>query len=379
MSDVKNPPKKPGKRAISATIQSIRRASIAATLFEPTTLGRAVRRLGFVQADPIRSPARAQDLILRHRVLDYRAGDLETRFARLGLAEDFLYAYGFVPDTTLRLLHPRHDPDGPEGRHLPTGLAADVLAFVRERRQTHPRDLEARFGRERAMNGWGGVSKATTRALQSLHHHGLIRVAKRRDGIRVYAPALPHGPRFSPEERLRRLIVLVMRILAPISPSSLRSTLRLLSRGAPGLGDMNAMVATLLKAGELESCSVEGETYLRLALSGTKPTTEVRPSLRFLAPFDPIVWDRRRFAHLWGWTYRFEAYTPPAKRNLGYYAMPMLWGENVIGWANFGMSDDGLQAELGYVERAAAGREFKRALDAELAAMEIFLRGRERH
>lgn len=55
------------------------------------------------------------------------------------------------------------------------------------------------------------------------------------------------------------------------------------------------------------------------------------PQVNFLAPFDPLVWDRRRFEHLWGWSYRFEAYTPPAKRVRGYYAMPLLWGERVIG------------------------------------------------
>jgi len=48
-------------------------------------------------ADPIRAPARAQDLTLRHRVKDYRAGDLERRYAALGVEEDFFVTYGFVP------------------------------------------------------------------------------------------------------------------------------------------------------------------------------------------------------------------------------------------------------------------------------------------
>ena len=48
--------------------------------------------------------------------------------------------------------------------------------------------------------------------------------------------------------------------------------------------------------------------------------------MRLLAPFDPIVWERRRFEHLWGWDYRFEAYTKPEQRRFGYYAMPLLWG-----------------------------------------------------
>ena len=68
---------------------------------------RAIEKLGFVQADPIRAPARAQDLLLRHRVVDYHAGDLERRYARLAVDEDALVNYGFLPRKHLALLHPR--------------------------------------------------------------------------------------------------------------------------------------------------------------------------------------------------------------------------------------------------------------------------------
>ncbi|HTU54059.1 MAG TPA: crosslink repair DNA glycosylase YcaQ family protein [Acetobacteraceae bacterium] len=103
---------------------------VQASLGTPTTLGRAIARLGFVQADPIRAPARAQDLTLGHRVGAYRAGDLDRRFVRLGIEEDFLYAYGFMPRATLSLLHPRCDPSCAGGFHVPSGLAADVLGSL---------------------------------------------------------------------------------------------------------------------------------------------------------------------------------------------------------------------------------------------------------
>ena len=60
----------------------------------------------------------------------------------------------------------------------------------------------------------------------------------------------------------------------------------------------------------------------------------VEEKVRLLAPFDPVVWDRARFEFLWGWTYRFEAYTTAAKRVRGYYALPILWRDRVIGWGN---------------------------------------------
>src|SRR5215510_13162108 len=90
------------------TVERLRMHAISQSLFPPTTLKVAVRRLGFVQADPIRSPARAQDLILRHRVKGYRAGDLERRYAALDIEEDVLYAYGFIPRSIWQFLHPRN-------------------------------------------------------------------------------------------------------------------------------------------------------------------------------------------------------------------------------------------------------------------------------
>src|SRR5579875_2547068 len=170
------------------SLDRLRAYARSVTLFAPTSLSDAVSRLGFVQADPIRSPARAQDLILRHRAKGYRAGDLERAFRRLKLEEDFLYAYGFMTRETRDLLHPRLDAEAEDGTYLPTGLAAEVLTFVRRHGPTHPRDLERHFGRELAVNGWGGFSKASTRALERLRHYGFLRVAHRRDGIRVYEP-----------------------------------------------------------------------------------------------------------------------------------------------------------------------------------------------
>jgi uncharacterized protein YcaQ len=96
--------------------------------------------------------------------------------------------------------------------------------------------------------------------------------------------------------------------------------------------------------------------------------------LRLLAPFDPIVWDRRRFEAFWGWAYRFEAYTPAAQRVRGYYALPMLWQGQVIGWGNLAVREGRLQPQLGYVAgRPPAGHDFVLALEQELARMATFL------
>jgi uncharacterized protein len=355
------------------TLAEVRGRAVRGSLATPMPIGRAVAVLGFVQADPIRAPARAQDLILRHRVAGYRSGDLERRFPRLGLQEDFLYAYGFMPDETWRLLHPRHDPESADGRHVPSGLAAEVLAHVRRHGATHPAELADSFGKDRAVNGWGGFSKATTRALQSLHYHGLLRVARRRDGIRIYDATPPHGEPAAPAERLQRLVLLVTRILGPVPDTGLSATFALLGRGAPGLGKWRDTVQELLATGELESGELDGVRYLWPASMPKADASDGRRAVRFLAPFDPIVWDRRRFEHLWGWPYRFEAYTKPPNRQFGYYAMPLLWGDQVIGWVNVTTPDGRLDVQAGFVGSHPKDRAFRRGFDAEVARMEAFL------
>src|SRR5687768_5717672 len=102
-----HPEPRPEPRVRVPTLDQLRRYAVARSLFPPTTLGRAIERLGFVQADPIRAPARAQDLTLRHRVRRYRAGDLERRYTRLAIEEGFFVNYGFLPREHHALMHPR--------------------------------------------------------------------------------------------------------------------------------------------------------------------------------------------------------------------------------------------------------------------------------
>src|SRR5512144_3052495 len=82
---------------------------------------------------------------------------------------------------------------------------------------------------------------------------------------------------------------------------------------------------------------------LVLAIARESAQCAVENTVRLLTPFDPVVWDRERFEMFWGWQYRFEAYVPAAKRRLGYYALPLLWRDRVLGWANLQMKDEQLK------------------------------------
>jgi len=86
-----------------------------------------------------------------------------------------------------------------------------------------------------------------------------------------------------------------------------------------------------------------------------------------------VVWDRRRFRLFWGWEYKLEAYVPAHKRRMGHYAIPMLWGEQIPGWANLKVVEGRLQYELGFAGPRPRGRAFPRALDEALQQMREFL------
>jgi uncharacterized protein YcaQ len=301
-------------------------------------------------------------------VKDYRAGDLEREYPSLDLDEDFLYAYGFMPLSTWELLHPR----------LESKLSAaerKVLEIVSLHRQIHPRELEAYLGRKREINAWGGYSKATTRTLHSLHYRGLLRIAGRDNGIRLYEAISRQPEKLEPADRLRRLTLLIAAILAPVSDRSLRSTLRHLGHAAPALEGRRAIIKRLIESGELASRIIDEVRYVWPA--GRMARSEPGDTLRFLAPFDPLVWDRSRFEHFWGWSYRFEAYTPAPKRKLGYYAMPMLWRDDVVGWVNISNRQGKFSVQPGFIKGDPNEASFRRGFESEVARFEQFLQKRE--
>jgi uncharacterized protein YcaQ len=348
---------------------SLRRYAVARSLFVPTTLQDAIERLGFVQADPIRAPARAQDLTLRHRVDGYRAGDLERLYTRLEVHEDFFVNYGFVSSAVSSLMHPRGGPtpwSAARGRHVKA-----LLAFVRERGEVHPRAVDEHFALGTVTNYWGGSSSATTHLLDQMHYRGLLRVARRDAGIRVYA-VHEHAPApRDPAARRARLDALVDAVVskyAPLTSSGLNRLVKRLRYATPQWAtDLNRAVQRARH--RLAHVRVEGVDWYWPAHE-SPAAAEPDDTVRLLAPFDPVVWDRPRFELLWEWEYRFEAYTPVPKRKLGYYALPLLWRDRVLGWANVAAAGGAISPEIHYVAgRPPRDRGFATALDGELSRL----------
>ncbi|MEO5701066.1 MAG: crosslink repair DNA glycosylase YcaQ family protein [Casimicrobiaceae bacterium] len=355
------------------SLSHLRRYAVARSLFRPTTLQRAIERLGFVQADPIRSPARAQDLTLRHRVRNYRAGDLERRYARLSVDEDFFINYGFLPSSHLALMHPRTVETAWDAATARRARA--ILAFVRDQGSAHPRAIEFHFAHGTVRNAWGGASNASTHLLLAMHYRGLLRVARRDSGVRVYAAPAHAPPTMAVHARLDALVDILVQTYAPLPSTTLTHLIRRLRYAAPQW--RSGLPEAIRRAkGRLGRARVGGTDWWWPAEENPAMAqgAAAEPRVRLLAPFDPIVWDRERFARFWQWDYRFEAYTPAAKRERGYYALPLLWRDAIVGWANLAVREGKLRCEAGYIAgRPPLDQRFRSALLGELASMRTFL------
>jgi uncharacterized protein YcaQ len=286
--------------------------------------------------------------------------------------EDTFVNYGFVPRSLHVVMHPRTQR---MRLAVPrTARERAVVEFVKQRGAVHPREVDEHFAHGTVTNYWGGSSSATTHLLEHLHYRGLLRVVRREAGIRVYTVhehAQQPGDAAARRAQLDRLVDAAVHTYAPLPDASLSFLVRRLRYAAPHL--RSDLTAALVRARQRLSHARAGDVIWYWPAGERLARSAPRDEVRLLAPFDPVVWDRRRFELFWGWAYRFEAYTPSAKRTLGYYAQPLLWRDRIVGWGNVAAANGKLRDDIGYVAGEPDDEGFKSALEAELDRFRVFL------
>jgi uncharacterized protein len=301
------------------------------------------RRLGSIQFDPLAVAGRSHDLVLHARVAEYDPAWCDLLYERREIFEAYnkglsLVATGELPwfrvssKNASRILAENAD------------VAGRVVERIRAEGPLSSLDFESERG---ATTDWFGVPTNTVRAVLEAYAVTGVLGLSRRDGNRRYYDVV---------ERL-----LPANLLAREIP--LREQLRhkLLSRyrahgllGVGGGGDIfggigpakpdpsrpehpgrTALREELVATGELVPVEVENVRGKRLVLRAEvdlldRPP-EPPPSVAFLPPFDPLVWDRGLLGSLFEFEYVWELFVPPEKRRWGWYVLPILFGDRLVG------------------------------------------------
>lgn len=302
------------------------------------------RRLGVLQLDSVNVLTRSHYLPAWSRLGAYAPDALDelSRAAPRALFEYWGHEASLLPVELQPLFRWRMAQAaqkawrGVRAMQKKRGLLDEILAFIRERGPIGVADLEVQTPARARSGGWWGWSE-TKRALEWLFWSGQITSAGRRRFERLYD--LPE--RVLPESVLatatpseadahRRLIETAARAMGVASEADLRDYYRL-----PLLGARRA-VAELVESGALRKVSVEGWNkpgYLhRDAVVPSSATSASDASRRaLLSPFDSLIWTRDRTERLFGMRVRLEVYVPAPKRVHGYYVLPFLLGDQLVG------------------------------------------------
>jgi uncharacterized protein YcaQ len=315
---------------------AVKGAQLAAP--QPSSILDVVHHLGALQIDPTNAVARTELLVLWSRLGDYSVAELE----RLRWEERSLFEYWArivpVSDFAIHRETMRRYPRGESARaRYVRGWLAGNASFrryvVRELRKRGPlrsRDLEDRAAVPWKTGGWND-GKSLGRLLDVLWFKGEIAIAARDGNERVWAAAedvLPLSePRLPPREVARRLLETQLRWCGLARSHRFGFAFD----GAPPARD--SALRALLREGRAVTVEVEGLPGEWLAHADVleKEEQEFRPRTTLLSPFDVLVADRDFAAELFEFRYRLEMYVPAAKREYGYYVLPILHGDRLVG------------------------------------------------
>ena len=303
-----------------------------------------IEHLGLLQFDPLEVPgARNHDLVLHARIRGYRRGWCERwlygRDRRL--IEVYNKSLNILPVDELPHYAISWDR---AGRHYQDSIlreqAAVAEAIVTQIRRDGPLSTASFKEHNHAIDWWWAPTPAARAVMEALFVSGRLGIA-RRDGNRRYydlierlVPARLLNRRESEDDALRHRLLSRYRavgLLAGQAPSDV-------IYGTGSVTDRARWVAELVDEGLLLPVSVDGLKQLRYAVADERPllaatTRRSRrtPAVTFLAPLDPLVWDRRLLRELFAFDYTWEVYVPAAKRKHGYYVLPLLFGDRIVG------------------------------------------------
>jgi len=319
-----------------------------------------VERLGYVQIDSINVIDRAHHLILAARLDDYDPAHLTHALERSRrLFEHWTHDACAIP--TAWYPHWHHRFRRFEARHRTqawwrerfgrdaAGVLRTVLARVRREGPLRARDFLPLDAPRREQGGWWNWHPEKA-ALEILWRSGRLAIARRERFEKVYdlperVHARAHALRASDaathldwacREALARLGVATEREIAAFFAAVTVTEVRAWAKEALRRGEIERVTVEPEGGGRPVACVAPAEWRdltgnPRAAATQSRAKSPAASEIIPLAPFDPLVRDRARLLRLFGFDFRFEAFTPAAKRRYGYYCMPLLEGDRLVG------------------------------------------------
>jgi uncharacterized protein YcaQ len=316
---------------------------------EPGSVLRVVERLGSLQFDPLEVAGRNHDLVLLARIAGYRRDWTDHwLYEDRRLYETYNKSLNIVPTAELPLyrwtwdeMHRRHE-GGAFDEHAP--LVEELLGRIRENGPLLPRDVGAR----QAIDWYWRPTNQVRAILEGLAEAGILGIARREGNLRVYDlaerlfPASVLADRRSEEEQQQHRLLSRYRGNGLLGASGNQE---LWVGGTGYSADRAARRAALVDAGRLFPVHVEGLKGERFVVAedrafldqaetevtaGARPG-DAEPAATLLAPLDPLCWDRDLLRRLFDFDYVWEVYVPEAKRRWGYYVLPVLYGDRLVG------------------------------------------------
>jgi uncharacterized protein YcaQ len=359
---------------IELTLAEARRLAVAAQRLDgsaPSTPTEVVRALGSVQIDPVAAVARAERMVLYSRLGPYDVAELETALSRGDLYEYWAHivpASDFGIHREVMRRYPRGDRA--RSRYIREWVSANasfrryVLRELRRRGPLLSRDLEDRAVVQWRTGGWND-GKALGRMLDILWFGGEIAIVGREGNERVWDLASRRLPGDEPRWRRRDVArAVVGRGLERLGVARRDQFGRTFDGPPPDADEAFHAIVREGIAVPARIRGLEGEWWAHRDVleRSLGPGRTV-----LLSPFDRLVYDRERTAELFGFRYRLEMYVPAAKREYGYYVLPILYGTELIGRIEpvFDRKSQVLSVRGVWAERAApagAGREVAAAL-----------------
>lgn len=328
------------------TISQARRIALHAALLDGRTrlpkgaagVLRAIEHLGYVQLDTIAVVERAHNHTLWARVPDFAPAQLDALLGARRIFEYWGHAASFLPMADYRYYLPlmrRHreqpQPWVREQRAKVEQLMPQVLERIRDEGPRKAADFEHRREERGAWWDW----KPAKSALELLFWEGELMITARQGFQRVYdltARVLPPGLDTREPDAAELGRFAVRRALTAMGVARERDIAGHLRLGEPVIA---AALRELCAAGEVEQLSVAGKRHAYYAQAGELERLlalrRTKPRLHILSPFDNFAIHRDRMLQLFDFDYTIECYTPAHKRKYGYFNLPLLWGETIVG------------------------------------------------